>query len=517
LTSADCCSGRSDLAPICKAESGYSAVCRYEFYSMGRCAGWSHPSYIWDEEFMDNKGGAKNDRGFVEDSEAACQAQCNMRDACKMYVYDGYWCFLWSSDMCNASEYTGNAAYWIKKKECADDNYEGPGLYETKFSGYHDEDVSFFDDIDRITSSSKALSISKGDEGTYYSYRWSGYFCPPITGLYRFRTNSNDGSYMYVNREFLVDNGGSHSMRIVESDYMVESTECVVVEIFYGETWGGAGMEFSFQTPTNETWAMDYSDIFFLEDSNQACLLGPVLNPDDCTRCGEIFEQEVIAPHIGNGPCSPEVHICSHLEGECVEDRDCVLGDSLDASSCSVCGTLEQVIIEPSYGSGICSPQTFICKIGDGACVCAPTYEVLLSESEQRCGKSFLTNGWKNLGSQSSTEDCANACINAHIECSYAVYNHKNGACTAFTDCSPFDLKPGTTFTSMEVKGCNQAEVQSTKSSNSLLQSWTTYDFKTSTLLYVFALIGLFGTFHWISNWSKPYTILNSQDEEEEV
>ena len=44
---------------------------------------------------MANKGGTETDRGFEESSEAECQAQCNMRVACKMYIHNRHWCYLW--------------------------------------------------------------------------------------------------------------------------------------------------------------------------------------------------------------------------------------------------------------------------------------------------------------------------------------------------------------------------------------------------------------------------------------
>ena len=61
-----------------------------------------------------------------------------------------------------------------------------------------------------------------------YSIQWTGYFVPPTTGNYKFRTTSDDGSYMWIGDEALygfttvnaaVNNGMAHGPQTVQSTH----------------------------------------------------------------------------------------------------------------------------------------------------------------------------------------------------------------------------------------------------------------------------------------------------------
>ena len=49
-----------------------------------------------------------------------------------------------------------------------------------------------------------------------FSIEWEGKLYAPTTGRYLFATNSDDGSFLYVNGQLVVDNGGHHGDRYVE-------------------------------------------------------------------------------------------------------------------------------------------------------------------------------------------------------------------------------------------------------------------------------------------------------------
>jgi len=112
-------------------------------------------------------------------------------------------------------------------------------------------------------------------------------------------------------------------------------------------------------------WAHDPT----CDPDNVDCELSTI-DPDSCTACGEVLTQPILTPAVGGGACDPESYTCVHLDGSCVEDRDCILGGSIDTSSCTSCGeVLTQSVVEQATGSGTCAPATHTCAHGDGTCV----------------------------------------------------------------------------------------------------------------------------------------------------
>ena len=86
------------------------------------------------------------------------------------------------------------------------------------------------------------VSIDKGNEGEEYSYSWHGSFtCPEARGNrgceMRFRTTSDDASYVILDGKVVVNNGGGHSSETVTSDKYRLSAGGVVKEIriLYGQ------------------------------------------------------------------------------------------------------------------------------------------------------------------------------------------------------------------------------------------------------------------------------------------
>ena len=55
-----------------------------------------------------------------------------------------------------------------------------------------------------------------------FSIEWRGKIRAPVTGLYTFGTNSDDGSYVYIDGQLVVDNGGSHGSQYREGQIVLE-------------------------------------------------------------------------------------------------------------------------------------------------------------------------------------------------------------------------------------------------------------------------------------------------------
>jgi hypothetical protein len=132
-------------------------------------------------------------------------------------------------------------------------------LRQQKYQGYYADNISHFDTTTLIGSASNVTSISIGDQGTNYSYKWYGTFTPDVTGDWLFRTRSDDGSHVYMmasgqspgdSGTLVVNNGGGHAAQNREGTYTVTTAGTVyTIHIYYGEQSGGAEMSFSWARP----------------------------------------------------------------------------------------------------------------------------------------------------------------------------------------------------------------------------------------------------------------------------
>jgi hypothetical protein len=141
------------------------------------------------------------------------------------------------------------------------------GLFKTTYSGYFNDDVTFFATATPATvgtnpdTSVQTTSIfeGSGDSGTNFSCQWLGYFKPTTTETYTFYTASDDASYVWIGdnaitgfttTNAIVKNGGLHG--ITEQSGTVSLTAGVYypIRIQFGELNGGDAMTFNFSTPT---------------------------------------------------------------------------------------------------------------------------------------------------------------------------------------------------------------------------------------------------------------------------
>lgn len=60
------------------------------------------------------------------------------------------------------------------------------------------------------TGTISTVNITAITDDRAFGYRFKGYILVPVTGVYSFYLNSNDGSNLYIGEQLLVDNDGSH-------------------------------------------------------------------------------------------------------------------------------------------------------------------------------------------------------------------------------------------------------------------------------------------------------------------
>jgi hypothetical protein len=162
----------------------------------------------------------------------------------------------------NAATWLNTNGYWTSWSQ----SYTA-GLFKTTYSGYFNDDVSFFTTATPATvgtnpdTSVQTTSIfeGSGDSGSNFSCQWLGYFKPTTTETYTFYTASDDASYVWIGDNVItgftttnaiVKNGGLHG--ITEESGTVSLTAGVYypIRIQFGELNGGDAMTFNFSTPT---------------------------------------------------------------------------------------------------------------------------------------------------------------------------------------------------------------------------------------------------------------------------
>ena len=182
------------------------------------------------------------------------------------------------------------------------------GLHEQKFKGSSPRyNIGWFDNAEHFDESDGEVVylIQKDNEGTHYSYKWTGYFCPIRTGTYTFKLWSDSAIFMLNGQELF--KGGY--WRFEEATYEATHLQCVSVDIYYGQYDGRAKCRFEYELPNNSDSKIDFGAIFF---SLKECTAGSACDVDcvgswgtcdaDCMRVYSIWQ-----PGWGNG-VQCEVH-----------------------------------------------------------------------------------------------------------------------------------------------------------------------------------------------------------------
>ena len=102
----------------------------------------------------------------------------------------------------------------------------------------YDNRISFND-----TTFNKILS------GKQYSVIWSGRLYAPRSGLYKFFTESDDGSFLYLNDKLVVDNGGDHGIKTVKGA-MYLTKGYYDIKIKYFNSSGSGQIKVFWEMPT---------------------------------------------------------------------------------------------------------------------------------------------------------------------------------------------------------------------------------------------------------------------------
>ncbi len=85
-----------------------------------------------------------------------------------------------------------------------------------------------------------------------FSVRWTGTLTAPNTGTYTLVLTSDDGSYLYLDDELVIDNGGEHAVQAKSYNVVLEARRPYRVRIDYFESAGDAYVVFGWRTPNEQ-------------------------------------------------------------------------------------------------------------------------------------------------------------------------------------------------------------------------------------------------------------------------
>ena len=141
------------------------------------------------------------------------------------------------------------------------------GLYRTTYSGYHNENPSFFATATPQTfgsnpsTSVQTTSITEpsSDDGSSFSVQWLGYFKPTTTQTYTLYISSDDGSYLWIGSNALsgfttananINNGGAHGNQESYGTVSLTAGTYYPIRMQFGEIGGGDVFTFNYSTST---------------------------------------------------------------------------------------------------------------------------------------------------------------------------------------------------------------------------------------------------------------------------
>jgi flagellin-like protein len=123
-------------------------------------------------------------------------------------------------------------------KEPADPESTAPGLEYGYYEGTYQTMPSFpaGGAVANGTASNVGVDAYASRRGENFAYRFVGYVEVPENGTYTFWTGSDDGSYLYIDGERVVSNGGLHAYNEESGEIDLEAGNHTIVVTMYEHT-----------------------------------------------------------------------------------------------------------------------------------------------------------------------------------------------------------------------------------------------------------------------------------------
>jgi hypothetical protein len=132
-----------------------------------------------------------------------------------------------------------------------------PGLLTQKYNGNYQDDRDWFaaNEGSKSGSSYVTTGIQLGDEGSHYSYNWTGAFIPHVSGTWTFWTSSDESSNVWIDdlvtgtSTRVVNNAGYHGTQERTGTINVTAGTVYGIQVTFEEAGGGASMRMDYQPP----------------------------------------------------------------------------------------------------------------------------------------------------------------------------------------------------------------------------------------------------------------------------
>jgi DNA-binding beta-propeller fold protein YncE len=138
-----------------------------------------------------------------------------------------------------------------------------------------------------------------------FSILWSGQIAAPREGVYRFGTRSDDGSFVYVDGQVVVDNGGEHGSEFHEGSIQL-SEGFHDIEVRYFQSGGSREMQLWWAPPGGGQEIIPSQYLFPLEEIPEGLELPElVLAPVPTPTFEQIPVDEEVTPELGAETAPP--------------------------------------------------------------------------------------------------------------------------------------------------------------------------------------------------------------------
>ena len=94
-----------------------------------------------------------------------------------------------------------------------------------------------------------------GDYGSNYSIHFTGTYVPKTSGEHEFQTTSDDMSFLYIDDELIVDNGGLHWFVEKQGKKTLTEGQAYKIDIYFSEKGGDDGVDVEIKYPGDGNWS----------------------------------------------------------------------------------------------------------------------------------------------------------------------------------------------------------------------------------------------------------------------
>jgi hypothetical protein len=178
---------------------------------------------------------------------------------------------------------------------------------------------SYYDNIDltnlKVTRIDPTVNFWWGDGSPdpsifveTFSARWTGQIMPKHSETYTFYLNSDNGRRLWINNELIIDKWIDDWNITYSGAIALQAGQKYDIKIEYFENWGGAGIVFEWQSPTQAREVVPQSQLYPLLDSPGVGLTGSYYDNVDLTSLKVTRTDATVNFNWGDGSPDPSIY-----------------------------------------------------------------------------------------------------------------------------------------------------------------------------------------------------------------